>query len=118
LQDKSEAQGIVKKFIRRDQNEYELKIKNISSDNGLEFRNTNAEEFLDEEGIKQEISAPYTPQQNGTVERKNRTLIEAARTMLDEYRTPDFFFGLKQSTRFAIPSTASTSTNTWARHPT
>ena len=37
LQDKSEVQGIVKKFIRRAQNEYELKIKNMRSDNGSEF---------------------------------------------------------------------------------
>ena len=50
LQDKSEAQGIVKKFIRRAQNEYELKIKHIRSDNGSKFRSTNVEEFLDEEG--------------------------------------------------------------------
>ena len=92
LQDKSEAQGIVKKFIRRAQNEYELKIKHVRSDNGSEFRNTNVEEFLDEEGIKHEFSAPYTPQQNGIVERKNRTLIEAARTMLDEYKTPAIFW--------------------------
>jgi transposase InsO family protein len=64
LQDKSEAQGIVKKFIRRAQNEYELKIKNVRSDNDSEFWNTNIEEVLDEEGIKHEFSAPYTPQQN------------------------------------------------------
>jgi hypothetical protein len=43
-------------------------------------------------GIKHELSAPYTPQQNGIVERKNRTLIEAARTMLDEHKTPDSFW--------------------------
>ena len=42
------------------------------------------EEFLDEEGIKHEFSTPYTPQENGVVERKNRTLIDMARTMLDE----------------------------------
>jgi hypothetical protein len=69
-----------------------LKIKNIRSDNGSEFRSTNVEEFRDEEGIKHELSAPYTPQQNGIVERKDRTLIEAARTMLDEYKTPDIFW--------------------------
>jgi hypothetical protein len=79
----------VKKFIRRVQNEFELKVKNIRSDNGSEFRNTQVKEFLDEEGIKHELSAPYTPQQNGIVKRKNRKLIEAARTMLDEYKTPD-----------------------------
>jgi transposase InsO family protein len=91
LQDKSEEKGIVKKFIRRVQNEFELKVKNIRSDNSSEFRNTQVEEFPDEEGIKHELSAPYTPQQNGIIERKNRTLIEAARTMLDEYKTPDSF---------------------------
>ena len=69
-----------------------MEIKHVKSDNGLEFRNTNVEEFLDEEGIKHEFSAPYTPQQNGIVERKNRTLIEAARTMLDEYKTPEGFW--------------------------
>jgi transposase InsO family protein len=50
----------------------------------IEFKNTNIQECLDEEGIGHELSVPYTPQQNGIVERKNRTLIEAARTMLDE----------------------------------
>ena len=44
--------------------------------------------FLDEEGISHEFSATYTPQQNGVFERKNRTLIKMARTMLDEYKTP------------------------------
>jgi hypothetical protein len=48
LQDKSEAKGIVKKFIRRVQNEFELKVKNIRSDNRSEFRNTQVVEFLDE----------------------------------------------------------------------
>ena len=42
--------------------------------------------------IKHEFSTPYTPQQNGVVERKNRTLLDMARTMLDEYKTPDRFW--------------------------
>ena len=49
-------------------------------------------EFLDEEGIKHEFLVPYTPQQNGVVKRKNRTLIEAARAMLDEYMTPTMYW--------------------------
>jgi transposase InsO family protein len=69
--DKSEVQGKVKTFIRRAQREFELPIKKVRSDNGSEFWNTNVEEFLDEEGIKHEFLAPYTPQQNGVVERKN-----------------------------------------------
>ena len=92
LRDKSEAQVVFKKFARRAQNEFDVKIKRVRSDNGTEFKNTNIEEFLEEEGIKHEFSAPYTPQQNGVVERKNRTLIEAARAMLDEYKTPDIFW--------------------------
>jgi hypothetical protein len=90
--DKSEVQGKVKTYIKRAQRELELPIKKVRSDNGSEFRNTNVEEFMDEEAIKHEFSAPYTPQQNGVVERKNRTLIEMARTMLDEYKTQDIFW--------------------------
>jgi transposase InsO family protein len=81
--DMSEVQGKVKTFIRRAQREFGLPIKKVQSDNGSEFHNTNIEEFPDVEGIKFEFSAPYTPQQNGMVERKNRILIDMARTMLD-----------------------------------
>jgi hypothetical protein len=67
-------------------------VKKIRSDNGSEFKNLQIEEFLEEEGIKHEFSAPYTPQQNGVVERKNRTLIDMARMMLGEYKTPERFW--------------------------
>ena len=77
LADKSETQAIFKKFARRAQNEFDVKIKKVRSDNGTEFRNTNIEVFLDDEGIKNEFLVPYTPQQNGVVERKNQMLIEA-----------------------------------------
>jgi transposase InsO family protein len=69
-----------------------LRIKKIRSDNGMEFTNSQIEGFLEEEGIKHEFSSPYTPQQNGVVERKNRTLLDMVRTMLDEYKTPDRFW--------------------------
>ena len=82
----------MKIFVRRAQNEFSLPIKQVKRDNGTEFKNTLVEEFLDEEGIKHEFSTPYTPQQNGVVERKNRTLIDMARTMLDEYKTPNIFW--------------------------
>jgi transposase InsO family protein len=59
----------------------------IRSDNGTEFKNSQIERFLDEEGIKHEFSSPYTPQQNNVVERKNRTLMDMARIMLEEYKT-------------------------------
>jgi hypothetical protein len=81
----------LKGFLRRAQNEFGLRIKKIRSDNGTEFKNSQIEGFLEDEGIKHEFSSPYTPQQNGVVERKNRTLLDMTTTMLDEYKTPDRF---------------------------
>jgi transposase InsO family protein len=76
---KSETQEVLKKFLRRAQNEFDTKVKKIRSDNGTKFKHTQVEDFLDEESIKHEFLASYTPQQNGVAERKNRTLIEMAR---------------------------------------
>jgi transposase InsO family protein len=92
LQEKSQTQETLKRFLRWAQNEFGLRIKKIRSDNGTEFKNSQIEGFIEEEGIKHELSSPYTPQQNGVVERKNRTLLDMARTMLDEYKTPDRFW--------------------------
>jgi transposase InsO family protein len=83
---------VLKKFLRRVQNEFDAKVKKIRSDNNTEFKNTQVKDFLDEEGIKHEFLAPYTPQQNGVVESKKRTPIEMARTMLDQYKTSDRFW--------------------------
>jgi transposase InsO family protein len=92
LQEKSQTQETLKGFLRRAQNEFGLRIKKIRSDNGTKFKNSQIEGFLEDEGIKHEFSSPYTPQQNGVVERKNRTLLDMARTMLDEYKTLDQFW--------------------------
>jgi transposase InsO family protein len=92
LQEKSQTQETLKRFLRRAQNEFRLRIKKIRSDNGMEFKNSQIEGFLEEEGTKHEFSSPYTPQQNGVVERKHRTLLDMEKTMLDEYKTPDRFW--------------------------
>jgi transposase InsO family protein len=92
LQKKSQTQETLKGFLRRAQNKFGLRIKKIRSDNGTEFKNSQIEGFLEDEGIKHEFSSPYTPQQYGVVERKNRTLLDMARTMLDEYKTSDRFW--------------------------
>jgi transposase InsO family protein len=92
LHDKSKVASIFKKFAKKAQNEFDCKIKKIRSDNRKEFDNTNIHEYYHEIGIKHEVSATYTPQQNGVVERKNRTLITLARTMIDEYNTPERFW--------------------------
>jgi hypothetical protein len=53
---------VLKKFLRMAQNEFDAKVKKIRNGNGTEFMNTKVEDFLDEEGMKHEFSAPYTPQ--------------------------------------------------------
>jgi transposase InsO family protein len=91
LQEKSQTQETLKGFLRRAQNEFGLRIKKIRSDNGTKFKNSQIEGFLEDEGIKHELQ-DYGPQQNGVLERKNRILLDMARTMLDEYKTTDRFW--------------------------
>nr|GFB32625.1 putative ribonuclease H-like domain-containing protein [Tanacetum cinerariifolium] len=68
-----------------------LRVKELRSDNRTEFRNYKMEEFCDEKGISQNFSSPCTLEQNGVAERRNRTLIEAARTMLNSAKLPKQF---------------------------
>nr|GFC01575.1 putative ribonuclease H-like domain-containing protein [Tanacetum cinerariifolium] len=65
-----------------------LKVKIIRCDNGTEFKNADLTQFCRLKGIKREFGVPMTPQQNGIAERKNRTLIEAARTLLADSLLP------------------------------
>jgi hypothetical protein len=67
-------------------------IKKVRSDNGSEFKNARIDEYCDDKGIKHEFSSKYTPEQNGIVERKNRTLIDMARSMLAEYNVSDSYW--------------------------
>jgi hypothetical protein len=92
LHDKSKTQEVLKKFLKREQNEFDTKFKKIRSDNGSKCKNIKVENYRYQEGIKHEFFVPYTPQQNGVAERKNRTPIESTRTMLDEYKTSDRFW--------------------------
>jgi hypothetical protein len=62
---------VLRKFLKRAQNEFDAKVKKIRSDNYTEFKNTQVEDFLDEEIMKHEFLVPYTPQQNEVVKRKN-----------------------------------------------
>ncbi|KAK1429874.1 hypothetical protein QVD17_12169 [Tagetes erecta] len=68
------------------------KVQAIRSDNGTEFRNHIFNSFYEQRGILRQFSAARTPQQNGVAERKNRTLVEAARTMLIESKLPIIFW--------------------------
>ncbi|GJU29589.1 ribonuclease H-like domain-containing protein, partial [Tanacetum coccineum] len=75
-----ETNEILKCFIKEIENLMDKKVKIIRSDNGTEFKNKVMDDFCREKGIKREYSVARTPQQNGVAKRRNRTLIEAART--------------------------------------
>ena len=85
---KNEAGQIIINHINALDNNPEVKVGRIKTDNRTEFKNVMMKKFCEGKGIVHEFSAPRTPQQNGVVERKNRTLIEAARTMLNEAQLP------------------------------
>ncbi|GKB13950.1 putative ribonuclease H-like domain-containing protein [Tanacetum coccineum] len=82
LATKDETSEILCKLIIGLENQLNHNVKIIRCDNGTEFKNHAMNEFCAKKGIKREFSVARTPQQNGVAERKNKTLIEAARTML------------------------------------
>jgi transposase InsO family protein len=89
LADKGETFGFVRDLIFRLKNErHGDVVRAIHSDNGSEFKNSRFENFCRDLGLEHQFSSPYVACQNGVVERKNRSLCEMARTMLDEHRTP------------------------------
>ncbi|GJT48811.1 putative ribonuclease H-like domain-containing protein [Tanacetum coccineum] len=88
LATKDETNEILYKFITGLENQLNHKVKIIRSDHGTEFKNHAMNELCAKKGIKREFSVARTPQQNGVAERKNRTLIEAARTMLADSLLP------------------------------
>ena len=92
LENKNNTLEAFRKFSKRIQNELGYKLVKIRSDQGGEFVNHDFEDFCDEYGITHNFSAPRTPQQNGVAERKNRTLQEMGRTMINEFELPQYFW--------------------------
>nr|GEU76552.1 hypothetical protein [Tanacetum cinerariifolium] len=89
---KDEASEVIISFIKKTQVNLQLQVQRVRTDNGTEFKNKTLAKFFDEVGITQQFSAARTPQQNGVVERRNRTLVEAARTMLTFANLPLFLW--------------------------
>nr|GEU94153.1 hypothetical protein [Tanacetum cinerariifolium] len=92
LAHKDETYLILKNFINLVENQLNKKVKAIRCDNGTEIKNAHMIELCGSKRIKREHSNPRTPQQNRVTERKNRTLIEAARTMLADSKLPTMFW--------------------------
>ncbi|GJR43198.1 putative ribonuclease H-like domain-containing protein [Tanacetum coccineum] len=92
LASKDETSDILKSFITQIENLVDKKVKIIRCDNEIEFKNRVMSEFCENKDIKKEFSVARTPQQNGVAKRRNRTLIEAARTMLADSKLPTTFW--------------------------
>ncbi|GJS45938.1 retrovirus-related pol polyprotein from transposon TNT 1-94 [Tanacetum coccineum] len=93
LKNKIEAFEQFEIFSKKIQNQLGCSIVSIRTDHGREFDNeVQFGEFCNANGITHNFSAPRTPQSNGVVERKNRTLQEMSRTMLNEKSLPNFFW--------------------------
>nr|GEX22395.1 retrovirus-related Pol polyprotein from transposon TNT 1-94 [Tanacetum cinerariifolium] len=91
LASKDETSVILKTIINGIENLVDHKVKVIRCDNGIEFKNREMNQFCEMKGITRQYSVARTPQQNEVVERRNRTLIEAARTMLADSKLPTTF---------------------------
>ncbi|GJT07942.1 putative ribonuclease H-like domain-containing protein [Tanacetum coccineum] len=98
LATKDETSGILKSFITGVENLIDQRVKVIRCDNGTEFKNKEMNQFCERKGIKREFSVARTPQQNKVAERKNKTLIEAARTMLADSKLPTTFWAEEVNT--------------------
>ncbi|GJU70190.1 retrovirus-related pol polyprotein from transposon TNT 1-94 [Tanacetum coccineum] len=89
---KDETPEVLKDFLTMIQRNLQAPVISVRTDRGTEFLNKTLNAFFKEEGIKHQTSTPRTPEQNGVVERRNRTLVEAARTMLSASKLPLFFW--------------------------
>ncbi|GKE72521.1 putative ribonuclease H-like domain-containing protein, partial [Tanacetum coccineum] len=104
LASKDETSEIFKTFIICIENLIDLRVKVIRCENGTEFKNMVMNQFCEMKGIKREFSVARTPQQNRVAERKNKTLIEAARTMLVDSKFPTTFWAEAVNTACRKPA--------------
>ncbi|GJS69964.1 retrovirus-related pol polyprotein from transposon TNT 1-94 [Tanacetum coccineum] len=92
LRSKDETPEVLKDFLTMIQRNLQAQVITVRTDRGTEFLNKTLHAYFKEEGIEHQTSTPRTPEQNGIVERRNRTLVEAARTMLSASKLPLSFW--------------------------
>nr|GEW37324.1 retrovirus-related Pol polyprotein from transposon TNT 1-94 [Tanacetum cinerariifolium] len=95
LRSKDETPEVLVDFLRLVQRGLHAQVRIVRTDKGTKFLNKTLHAYFASEGILYQTSVARTLEQNGVVERRNRTLVEAARTMLSAAKVP-LFFGLKQ----------------------
>lgn len=93
LKDKGDAFQKFKNFKIMAEQEAKTSIKTLRTDRGGEFTSNEFQRFCEASGIQRHLTAPYTPQQNGVVERRNRTLLEMTRSILKHMNIPNYLWG-------------------------
>lgn len=93
LQKKSEAFSKFKRLKVLVEREMGKKIRTFRTDRGGEFVSREFDAYCESFGIKRHLTAPYTPQQNGVVERRNRIMMEMARSILKHMHMPNYLWG-------------------------
>lgn len=102
LKFKSEVADVFWKFKKMVENQSGFKIQILRSDNGKEYTSDRFSSYCDEAGIEHQFTAPYTPEQNGVSERRNRYVMEMARCMLHEKDFPKFLWAEAANTAVFI----------------
>ncbi|GJV67378.1 retrovirus-related pol polyprotein from transposon TNT 1-94 [Tanacetum coccineum] len=90
LRSKDKTPEVLTDFLTLIPRGLHAQVRIVRTDKGIKFMNKTLHAFFAKEGIRHETSTARTPEQNGVVERRNRTLVEAARTMLSAAKVPLF----------------------------
>ncbi|CAH9104519.1 unnamed protein product, partial [Cuscuta europaea] len=98
LKHKSEVFTTFKKFKNLAEKQSGEMIKVLRTDGGGEYLSNEFNQFCEQEGIIHEVTAPYTPQHNGSAERRNRTVLNMARSMLKAKNLPKCYWGAAVTT--------------------
>ena len=88
-----EALDCVKLFMVEVENKHEKGLKTFRTDSGCEYLSDQFKEFCEEKGILRHLTIPHTSEQNGVVERRNRTLLDMTRSMMAQANLPISFLG-------------------------
>jgi hypothetical protein len=93
LTTKDEAQEALKQFQAAAELESGQRLKTLHTDRGGEFTSASLGKYFADQGVQRQLTAPYTPQQNGVVERRNQTIVGMARSLLKAKAVPTKYWG-------------------------
>lgn len=93
IKEKSEVFKVFKNFKAMVETEAGKTMKTFRTDRGGEFTSHEFQSYCEEKGLKRHLTTPYSPQQNGVVERRNRTLLEMTKSVMKAMKVPNYLWG-------------------------